>query len=53
MNFIYFKKKISDLIYKENAVVRKTFKWQFLFFVFLNFIVFLLFFATFFFSVSL
>jgi len=52
MNFIYLKKKISNLIYRENAVVRKTFKWQFRFFVLLNFIVFLLILANFFFTVG-
>ena len=35
---MYFKKKLSNLIFQENAVVKKAFKWQF--FVF-NFIIFI------------
>lgn len=49
---MYFKKKLSNLIFKKSAVVKKSFKWQFHVFILLNFIFFLLFLANFFFTVG-
>jgi hypothetical protein len=47
---MYFKKKISNFIFQENAVVKKAFKWPFYVFIILIFIVFVLFLANFFFT---
>lgn len=44
------KKKISKLIFQKNAVVKKSFNWQFNVFILSSFIVFNLFLANFFFT---
>ena len=47
---MYFKKKISNFIFQENAVVKKAFKWPFYFFILVIFIVFNILLANFFFT---
>ena len=46
---MYLKKKLSNLIFQENAVVKKAFKWQFLF-LFYNFYIVHLFPSQFFYT---
>ena len=44
------KKKISNMIFQENAVVKKAFKWQFFAFSFIIFLVFIFYLANFFYT---
>ena len=44
------KKKLSNLIFQKNAVVKKVFKWQFFAFFFIIFLVFVFYLANFFYT---
>ena len=47
---MYLKKKLSNLIFHENAVVKKAFKWPFYVFISIIFILFVYFLANFFYT---